>query len=97
MTGVGSWRYIPKKGQKESRGVQVDMLFDRSDGVIQLCEIRLRDWASFMFLDRTGSEKALISPRSVFAATLVSRGGFYEANCTRGACFIDLQWLQNQS
>jgi len=40
VTGVGSWRYIPKKGQKESRGIQVDMLFDRRDGVIQLCEIK---------------------------------------------------------
>ncbi len=36
---IGTWRYIPKKGEKE-RGAQVDLLFDRSDGVITLCEIK---------------------------------------------------------
>lgn len=36
---VGSWRFIPKKGSKES-GAQIDLLFDREDGVITLCEIK---------------------------------------------------------
>jgi hypothetical protein len=34
-----TWRYIPKKEPQES-GAQIDLLFDRSDNVITLCEIK---------------------------------------------------------
>jgi uncharacterized protein len=36
---IGSWQYIPQKGSKED-GVQIDLLFDRQDGAITLCEIK---------------------------------------------------------
>ncbi|MDN3506935.1 MAG: ATP-binding protein [Simkaniaceae bacterium] len=36
---IGSYRYVPKTKSKE-RGVQIDLLFDREDGVITLCEIK---------------------------------------------------------
>jgi AAA+ ATPase superfamily predicted ATPase len=36
---IGSWRYIPKPGTKQ-RGAQIDLLFDRRDDVITLCEIK---------------------------------------------------------
>ncbi|MBA2368101.1 MAG: ATP-binding protein [Candidatus Protochlamydia sp.] len=36
---IGSWRYIPKKGSKET-GAQIDLLFDREDGIVNLCEIK---------------------------------------------------------
>lgn len=36
---IGSWRYLPKKGS-DSEGTQIDLLFDREDGVISLCEIK---------------------------------------------------------
>ncbi|MBA3239096.1 MAG: hypothetical protein H0T62_12210 [Parachlamydiaceae bacterium] len=36
---IGGWRFIPKKGSKEE-GAQIDLLFDREDGVITLCEIK---------------------------------------------------------
>ncbi len=35
---IGSWRYMPTNN-KES-GVQIDLLIDRADGVINLCEIK---------------------------------------------------------
>lgn len=35
----GTWRYSPQKGSKED-GAQIDLLFDRNDGVITLCEIK---------------------------------------------------------
>jgi hypothetical protein len=36
---IGTWRYAPKiKGPQE--GAQIDLLFDRPDGVITLCEIK---------------------------------------------------------
>lgn len=34
-----SWKYAPKKGDKR-QGAQVDLLFDRDDGAITLCEIK---------------------------------------------------------
>lgn len=36
---VGSWQYIPKKGSHEE-GAQIDLLFDRKDGIIDICEIK---------------------------------------------------------
>lgn len=36
---TGSWRYIPKKGSSAD-GTQIDLLFDREDGIINLCEIK---------------------------------------------------------
>jgi predicted AAA+ superfamily ATPase len=37
---VGSWQYIPAKGSHED-GAQIDLLFDRDDGVISICEIKM--------------------------------------------------------
>ena len=34
-----SWRYAPNKGEDE-RGAQIDLLFDRRDNAITLCEIK---------------------------------------------------------
>lgn len=38
-TRVGTWRYVPKKGSEE-QGAQIDLLFERKDGVINICEIK---------------------------------------------------------
>lgn len=38
-TRVGTWRYIPKRGSKE-QGAQIDLLFERKDGAISICEIK---------------------------------------------------------
>jgi|SRR3989338_158412 len=34
-----AWRYVPKKGAKQ-RGAQIDLLFDRKDDAITICEIK---------------------------------------------------------
>jgi hypothetical protein len=39
---IGNWRFIPKKKEQAS-GAQIDLLFDREDGVITLCEIKYAD------------------------------------------------------
>jgi len=36
---VGTWHYRPKPGSRDS-GAQIDLLFDRPDGVINVCEIK---------------------------------------------------------
>ncbi|MDX8431460.1 MAG: ATP-binding protein [Candidatus Algichlamydia australiensis] len=43
-TVAGTWRYLPRKGAKDV-GTQIDLLFDRSDGLITLCEIKFWDQA----------------------------------------------------
>ena len=41
---IGTWRYVPKKGINEV-GAQIDLLFDRDDGVVTLCEIKYSESA----------------------------------------------------
>lgn len=36
---VGAWRYVPSKGSIEG-GAQIDLLFDRDDDAITICEIK---------------------------------------------------------
>ncbi|MSP53475.1 MAG: AAA family ATPase, partial [Gammaproteobacteria bacterium] len=36
---ASSWRYVPRKGSKE-QGAQIDLLFDRKDAAVTLCEIK---------------------------------------------------------
>jgi len=38
---IGSWRYLPgSEEDKHREGAQIDLLLDRSDGVINICEIK---------------------------------------------------------
>lgn len=36
----GAWRHVAPRGRPAREGAQVDLLFDRSDGVINLCELK---------------------------------------------------------
>lgn len=40
---IGSWRFIPRKHSE--MGAQIDMIIDRADGAITLCEIKFTDAA----------------------------------------------------
>ena len=37
---TANFRYLPGRGERTKRGAQIDLLFDREDGVITLCEIK---------------------------------------------------------
>jgi hypothetical protein len=39
LTKEASWRYVPPKGSKED-GAQIDLLIDRDDHNINICEIK---------------------------------------------------------
>lgn len=39
---IGAWRFVPRKHTPES-GAQIDMVIDRSDNAITLCEIKYTD------------------------------------------------------
>ena len=57
-----NWRYIPKKDSQE-QGAQIDLLFDRMDDVITICEIKYTDKP--FVIDKEYSKK-LINKRDVF-------------------------------
>ena len=38
---IGTWRYVPK--QEGQEGTQIDLLFDRMDNVITVCEIKYNE------------------------------------------------------
>lgn len=38
---IGSWRYVPQKGSQE-KGCQIDLLIDRADGIINMCEMKFQ-------------------------------------------------------
>lgn len=42
LSMASTWRYVPKKNEK-ARGAQIDLLFDRRDKTISICEIKYSD------------------------------------------------------
>ena len=40
ITKEASWQYIPEKGDRSEKGGQIDLLLDRNDNVISICEIK---------------------------------------------------------
>lgn len=62
-TIANSWRYVPKKKLGIS-GAQIDLLFDRRDEVITLCEI---NYSNKPFVINKQYAKNLLNKRAVFA------------------------------
>ena len=60
---TGRWHYFPKKGSKE-QGAQIDLLFDREDGIISLCEIK---YSNTPFTIDKDYGKLLLKKSEVFA------------------------------
>ena len=42
-----AWRYVPADGEKNDKGAQIDLLIDRDDNIINVCEMK---WASEEFV-----------------------------------------------
>ena len=62
---VGSWIYIPTSDEKESgsNGTQIDLLIDRSDNVITICEMKFYD-TDYNITSK--DEEALRKKRAIF-------------------------------
>lgn len=61
---AGTWRYNPRqKDHKDQEGTQIDLLFDRPDGAITICEIKCSD-ASFV-IDKAYAQ-VLLNKISIF-------------------------------
>lgn len=59
---IGSWRFTPKKGSKDA-GAQIDLLFDRHDNAVTLCEIK---YSSTKYAIDKSYAKELIRKMDVF-------------------------------
>lgn len=40
LEAIGAWRYSPKKQNEIKIGAQIDLIFDRADGITTICEIK---------------------------------------------------------
>lgn len=59
---IGNWKYIPQKGSDEE-GAQINLLFDRNDNVITLCEMK---YASAPYKLTKPEAQALLKKTEVF-------------------------------
>ncbi len=94
-----TWRYVPSKGSEE-QGAQIDLLFDRDDDTITMCEIKFthkpfvldKAYAAKLamklkvFTKRTKTKKA-------FQITFISASGLkktmYSEELVAGICTLD--------
>ena len=63
LTEEYAWRCLPDK-EKERKGVQIDLLIDRSDGIIDLCEMK---YAKDKYSIDMNYERELIQRKTTFA------------------------------
>ncbi len=78
---IGGWQFIPKRGSDEE-GVQIDLLFDREDGVITLCEIKYSEnhfvvdkaYAKKLMLKSDIFEKYMKTTKQIFIAFITTNG-----------------------
>lgn len=74
-TSASSWRYVPNKEDKDEKGAQIDLVIDRADHHITLCEMKFctgryritEDYATTLrdrmqlFADKTHTSKGLVN------------------------------------
>ncbi len=76
-----TWRYVPSKGSLEN-GAQIDLLFDRDDGAITLCEIKYtlspfkidKEYAKKIQQKTQTFEKRTKTSKQLFLAMITSSG-----------------------
>lgn len=75
---VGSWQHVAKRGSKDL-GAQIDLLFDRDDGVITLCDMK---YSERPFSVDKECAKNLKRKLEVFEAHFITKKQFYFAIIT---------------
>lgn len=78
---AGNWQYIPKKGSEEE-GAQIDLLFDRQDDAVTLCEIKYSEnpfvidkaYAKKLMQKSDIFEKRMKTAKQIFLALITTSG-----------------------
>lgn len=78
---ISTWKFIPKQGEKK-QGAQIDLLLDRNDNAITICEIKYN--SSLFSIDKNYAknlankieifEKESKTPKQVFLAMVTASG-----------------------
>ena len=78
---IGSWRYLPAKGSKNA-GAQIDLVIDRVDNSINLCEIKFssdpyiikKDYAKKLDQKKEIFETITKTKKQIFLTMITTRG-----------------------
>ena len=84
ISNVLSWAYRPKS--KKEKGVQIDLILDRSDGVINLCEMK---FAKDKFEITANDDKELRRKASIFENKTATRKAVTTVMIT---CLVRNEW-----
>jgi hypothetical protein len=82
IAGVDTMEYA-WKSEKSAQGAQIDLLIDRKDGVINLCEMKFTDYAFEVdkveygkLMNRLSTFQKETQPRKAIHMTLITANGF---------------------
>lgn len=78
-TQIGSWRIAPPKKSSKQEGAQIDLLFDRADQVITICEIK---YYQGPFLISKKYYEELKSKKQIFSQNLKTKKAIFLALIT---------------
>ncbi len=78
---AGRWHYLPKKGS-DKQGAQIDLLFDREDGIITICEVKYsnksfvidRDYGKQLVKKQEVFEQQIKPSKQIFLAMITTCG-----------------------
>lgn len=96
---IGSWRYHHKGSQEDDqdqKGCQIDLLIDRADGIINLCEIKFQQ-GKFIISKSYATElrhkittyQTLSKTRKTIFLTMITPEGIYKNANSENLVIID--------
>ena len=88
LTGTYAWRHVPDKVYTE--GAQIDLLLDRADGIINVCEMK---WSTGPFVIDKKKDRELREKVNVFSQVTGTRKGVHLTMVTtEGVAHNEYRW-----
>ena len=88
LTGTYAWRHVPDKVYTE--GTQIDLLLDRADGIINVCEMK---WSTGPFVIDKKKDRELREKVNVFSQVTGTRKGVHLTMVTtEGVAHNEYRW-----
>ncbi len=89
---ANSWRFVPRKNSLE-RGAQIDLLFDRRDDVITLCEIK---YTKEPFVITKDYAEILNRKMNIFKARTKTKKQLFMAMVTAHGLKNNMLWIRDE-
>lgn len=88
LTGTYAWRHVPDEVYPE--GVQIDLLLDRADGIINVCEMK---WSSDQYVIDKKRDRELRSKVGIYSQVTGTRKGVHLTMITTcGVAHNEYRW-----